>query len=238
VTRRAGLRRSTLLPAHLMGTMPSSARGKAPAAGYRLGDPGRPAPIPTLVIALFDNSGSVTGPSGNDPLSGRFAEARKAFTAVGRRGSRRELGAVIHFDTPSRGDVSPTPLTWYGLPDLVLGLRVPPDSVGSSELAPSLQRAVELAESRPTHRATLVVFSDFLLLDPNPNHVLARLAAFPGDVHAVVLGSRPPAGLQNERITVTCVMRDDPPGSVARALFSSLITHRPGSQLDGANRTT
>jgi hypothetical protein len=76
----------------------------------------------------------------------------------------------------------------------------------------------------------LVVLSDFQLLDTDPAQVLLDLAAFPGQVHAVVLGVRVPAGVLDERITVTHIGRDDPHGAVARALFSSLTTHRPGSR--------
>jgi len=52
-------------------------------------------------------------------------------------------------------------------------------------------------------------------------------------VHAVVLGRHLPAGVLDERITVTPIDQDSRPGAVARALFSSLVTHRPGSQVSG-----
>ncbi|MBV7699920.1 hypothetical protein [Streptomyces sp. TRM70350] len=100
-----------------------------------------------------------------------------------------------------------------------------------SELTPSLRRAVEIAEAHPEHAATLVVLSDFWLLDPDPPAVLAELATFPGDVHAVVLGNRLGARELDERITVTYIDRGDSPGAVARALFTSLVAHRPGSHV-------
>ncbi|TNC23708.1 hypothetical protein [Amycolatopsis alkalitolerans] len=187
--------------------------------------------MPTLLIAVFDNSGSVICPVGADPLSNRFAEVEHAFSVVARKGARHELGAVVHFDTPSSGEVGPVPLTRSGVGALKKGLRIPPDGAGSSELAPSLARVTEVAEAHPEHEVTLVVLSDFLLMDPDPRGVLSDLAAFPGDVHAVVLGARLPAGVLDERITVTHIGRDDPPGAVARAAFASLITHRPGSSL-------
>jgi len=201
---------------------------------YTLGDPGRPAAVPTLLIAVFDSSGSVTSPAGTDPLSNRFAEVARAFSVVARRGARHELGVVVHFDTPSTGEVGPVPITRRGLPVLRAGLRMPPDGAGSSKLAPSLRRAVEIAQAHPGHEVTLVVLSDFLLLDPDPAQVLADLAAFPGQVHAVVLGVRLPAGVLDERVTVTHIGRHDPPGAVARAVFASLTARRPGSRPDGA----
>lgn len=220
---------STLLSSRLLGTP----RPSKPASGieYALGNPGRPAEVPTLLIASFDNSGSVTSPSGTDPLSNRFAEVERAFSVVARKGSRRELGAVLHFDTPSSGEVDPTPITRSGLVRLRRGLRPPIDGAGTSELGPSLRRAIELAEAHPDHEVTLVVLSDFQLLDQDPGQVLSDLAAFPGAVHAVVLGAYLPAGVLDERITVTAIKQNARPGAVARALFTSLVTHRPGSQV-------
>jgi hypothetical protein len=230
MNRRAPLLPGTLLAARLRGPATSSEPISSPNAGYTLGDPGRPVEVPTLLVTCPDSSGSVISPAGTDPLSNRFAELAHAFSVVARQGSRRELGAVVHFDTPSRSDVGPVPITRRGLLALRSGLRVPPDGAGSSELAPSLRRAVEIVEAHPEHEATLVVLSDFLLLDRDPSSVLSDLAAFPGQVHAVVLGTRLPAGVLDERITVTQIQRDDPPGAVARALFASLTAHRPGSR--------
>jgi hypothetical protein len=183
--------------------------------------------VPTLLELIFDNSGSVVCPTGTDPLSNRYAEARRAFTVVARRGSRRELGAVLHFDQSS-GEVGPLPLTRSGLVTLRRGLRLPPDGAGSSTLTPSLRRAVEITEAYPEHAATLVVLSDFYLFDPD--EVYTELAAFPGTVHAVVLGGHTVPKLTGKNVTVTKVGRTDPPGSVAKAVFASLTTHRPGSR--------
>jgi hypothetical protein len=71
-----------------------------------------------------------------------------------------------------------------------------------------------------------VVLSDFALLDADVEDVLAELATFPGDVHAVLLGSDASEHNFDPAIAVTPVQQDDPPGAVARALFSSLMTHR------------
>lgn len=222
---------SALQPGHLLGLTGPSRPARAERRDYRIGHPGRPSPVPTLLIAVFDDSGSVAGPSGNDPLSNRYAEVTRAFSVVARKGSRRELAAVIHFDTPSSGEVAPTPLTRAGLIKLRTGLRPPIDSLGTSELGPSLERAHEIAEAHPDHEATLVVLSDFQLFDTNPAEVLSRLSAFPGGVHAVVLGYRLPAGVLDQRITVSSISHDSCPGVVARALFSSLVAYRPGAQI-------
>lgn len=199
--------------------------------GLDLGQPGRPAPVPTLVIALFDDSGSVVSTGGTDPAAQRFAEVDSALTLVARYGSSHELGAVLHFDSPSRADVAPMPLTRRGVARLRTGLRVPPDGAGSSVLAPSLAQAVALAQAHPRHEVTLVALSDFQLLDPDPPQVLAALAAFPGRVHAVVLGSQVGDEVFDTRISLSRIDQHSQPGAVGRALFASLVAHRPGSSV-------
>ncbi|TDU06602.1 hypothetical protein EDD99_5165 [Streptomyces sp. 846.5] len=231
---RTTLLPSALAPSHLLSSPTRNAPAWPGRTDYRLGNPGHPSEVPTLLIADFDNSGSVTSPAGTDPLSNRFAEVARAFSVVARNGAQHELGVVMHFDTPSRGDVGPVPITRRGLTRLKSGLHVPADGAGSSELRPSLRRAVEIAEAHPDHEATLVVLSDFWLLDPEPANVFSELATFPGDVHAVVLGAHLAADALDERITVTHIERGDPPGAVARALFSSLVAHRPGSHVHKA----
>lgn len=229
--RPAALLPSSVLRPGLLGMRAPDAAIREPEPTYTLGSPGRPSPVPTLLIALFDNSGSVTSPGGTDPLSNRYAEVTRAFQTVARKGSRQELGAIVHFDTPSAGEVEPVPITRTGMLRLRSGLHPPSDGAGTSELGPSLHRALEIAEEHPGHEITLVVLSDFQLLDPEPGQVLSDLGAFPGSVHAVVLGGRLPAGVLDERITATHVNRESRPGAVARALFAGLVTHRPGSRV-------
>ncbi|MEV6717251.1 hypothetical protein AB0M48_35070 [Lentzea sp. NPDC051208] len=222
------LQASALLNPHLLGGSCSNQRGKpgAAAVDYDLGDPGRPATVPTLLIAVADDSASVTGSGGSDPLANRYAEMDWAFRTIARRGSRRELAAVLHFDSPCDADVAPRPLMSRSVRALRQGLRPPTGRHGSSELGPSLRRAVALAKSHAQHEATLVVLSDFALLDANVEEVLAELGAFPGDVHAVLLGSDASGHSFDPSITVTPVHQGDPPGSVAYALFAGLMTHR------------
>jgi hypothetical protein len=229
--RPTALLPSRLLPTGLLGSFPPSRSVEPPQQGYRLGHPGRPSPVPTLLIALFDNSGSVMSPGGSDPLSNRYAEVTRAFQTVARKGSRHELGAIVHFDTPSSGEVEPVPITRTGLLRLRTGLRPPPDGAGSSELGPSLDRAAEIVGTCLDHEVTLMVLSDFLITDREPAQALARLAEFPGTVHAVVLGVRLPAGVLDQRISVAHIDRDSRPGAVARAVFAQLVTRRPGSHL-------
>lgn len=229
--RPAALLPGSVLPSGLLAVQASTVPATEADPAYTLGSPGRPSPVPTLLIALFDNSGSVTSPGGTDPLSNRYAEVTRAFQTVARKGSRQELGAIIHFDTPSSGEVEPAPITRTGMLRLRSGLHRPPDGAGTSELGPSLHRALEIAEEHPGHEITLVVLSDFQLFDPEPGQVLSDLATFPGSVHAVVLGGRLPAGVLDERIAVTHINRGSRPGAVARALFSSLVMHRPGSRV-------
>jgi hypothetical protein len=226
MTGQAILQPGWLQAVSLHGTV--SAQRVAAGVRIQLPHPGRPAPYPTLLIAVFDDSGSVAGPVGSDPLSGRYEEARRAFEVVARRGATHELGAVLHFDSPCSGDISPTPLVRRSLFALRGALRVPHDGAGSSELGPSLRWAYQLAAEHPDHQATLVLFSDFLLLDPEPGPVLRDLAAFPGDVHAVVLGGRLPTGVLGERIQRTDITQEDQPGALALALFGSLTSHRLG----------
>jgi hypothetical protein len=230
----ASLLPGRLLSTRLLGVQAPNRPAQEPGPAYVLGSPGRPSPVPTLLIVLFDDSESVVSFGGTDPLSNRYAEVRRAFQIVARRGARHELAAIVHFDTPSSGEVEPVPITRTGMLRLRAGLRPPPDGAGTSQLGPSLERATEIAEAHPEHEITLVVLSDFQLFDPDPAEVLSHLAAFPGDVHAVVLGGHLPAGVLDGRITVTQVGQDSHPGAVARALFSSLVMHRPGSQVSGA----
>ncbi|OKJ97514.1 hypothetical protein AMK34_11045 [Amycolatopsis sp. CB00013] len=226
------------LPGELLGAVPVEQIRQSPdtpSAPYVLGDPGSPAPFPTLLIALFDDSGSVTGRGGNDPLAARYVEARHAFEVVAGRSVRRERGAVLHFDTPCSGDVPPVPLRGRAR-QIRRGLSCPRDAKGSSVLEPSLRRAVAMARAYPKHAATLLVLSDFLLLDQEPGEVLSGLAGFPGDVHAVVLGDHVPEGVLDSGIAITTITEASPLGSVAHAVFAGLTIHRVEASASPAER--
>ncbi|TDU87578.1 hypothetical protein EV138_1102 [Kribbella voronezhensis] len=226
--RTVQIRPAHLLAAELRWTSGSVATNR-PKVSYQLGNPGRPSPEPTLTIVITDDSGSVIGPAGADPVSNRYEEAWRAFRAIGRRGAGHELGAVLHFDTPTSGDVPPMPLTRVGLQRLRSGLHVPRDAAGTSCLGASLKAATDMADRYANYEATLIVLSDFELYDDNVSHVLDDLADFPGDVHAVILGGTRMDGVLHDRIHVTRANYDDPPGTVARAVFGGLTARRPGS---------
>ncbi|MGN6330307.1 MAG: hypothetical protein ACTHOD_01490 [Motilibacteraceae bacterium] len=161
-------------------------------------------------------------------MSNRYAEAREAFRVVGRACRCRQcLGAVVHFDLV--GGVPPTPLAGRLSSALQGALQLPPMAAGRSVLGPSLEEAFRLAEQHPEHLCSLLLLSDFALMDPDPSPLLSRVNAFPGDVHAVVLGGRHPDGVLDPRIQVTPVTAGDEPGAVARAVFSTLTAHRVGT---------
>jgi hypothetical protein len=193
---------------------------------FQFGPVGRCPKHGTLLICLFDESGSVIGPVGADPASNRYGEARAAFHQVyAHCWCDRELGAVLHFDSPTNRDVQPVSIS-KNIKRIEAGLTIPHGIAGQSLLGPSLDAAIEMADRYPEHDATLVVFSDFALFDPDVDQVFTRLNEFPGEVHAVVLNASFPDGLLDERIQVTRIGRSDPPGAVATALFESLTRHR------------
>lgn len=235
--RPSPLQPSALLPSPIAASRLFRHRGPArrpsPETRLLLGDPGRCGEQPTLVITVFDDSGSVTSPAGADPVANRYQEARRALRAVARRCRCGQcLGSVLHFDLVA--GVAPTALTKRLVSGLEAGLRPPADGAGSSVLGPSLAEAYEITARYPEHVSTLVVLSDFELFDPDVGGVLTRLAAFPGDVHAVVLGGRGPDDGLDPRIQVTPIHHDDPPGALARAVFASLTAHRVGRRLAGS----
>ncbi len=202
---------------------------------YVLGNAGRCAERPTLLTLLSDNSGSMYG--GNDPVGNRYTEAAYACQQVARRCRCGKCAvSILHFDTPTSCDVDPTPLR-TGMKPITAGLAVPSDGAGISSLTPSLRAAGKIAADHADHHKVLIVFSDFELFDSNLLGLYADLGAYPGQVHAVVMRSTPPAALTvHPDITVTQVGPADPQGAVARALFDSLTTHRPGRRLAGQKR--
>jgi hypothetical protein len=213
----------TLLSSGGAATAPEADRQPA----IRLGHPGRCPGVPTHLSILFDDSGSITAPGGNDPIGNRFDEARLAIDAVARRcRCRQELVSVVHFDVPTSCDLPPTPLARSGV-RIENALRLPPDARGNSLLRPSLEHAQRIAHQLRDHRQVLCVLSDFQLFDSNLEQLLEELGGFPGEVHAVVLQSGPPAELvQDRRVTVDHLEYGDPPGALAHAVFAAATTQR------------
>ncbi|SIM78863.1 vWA domain-containing protein [Mycobacteroides abscessus] len=213
---------SRILPPSVLGQRQASVR---PALPGSLGTVGHCPSQPTLVMFLCDSSGSVTAPGGSDPVSNRFSEIAKALTAVAtscRCG--QELAALVHFDTPA-GDAGPVPLTKSGLSQLLPALRIPDGGFGTSDLLPSLQRAIDIAAAHPDHQAVVVILSDFLLTDVDPGAVTAALIAFPGTVFGCLLGNEHLISVVGVDELIH-VGHDGAPGSVARCVLRGLTLHR------------
>ncbi|SIS17829.1 hypothetical protein [Microbacterium sp. RURRCA19A] len=192
-----------------------------------LGWPGLESKRPCLVMLNFDSSGSVIAPQGNDPIGNRFNEARRAIRLVADwTYTSRSKVAVLHFDHPlgASGVVS--------LNDRRLLQRLDPSlqnpgGRGISDLLPSLSEMERLAEAHPEHDLIGVIVSDFELSDVDLSEVFTRLRAFPGRIHAVVLGGQVPPDLVGaDNVTVTTLSAGDPPGAFAAALHRSLTATR------------
>lgn len=198
-----------------------------------LGWPGLDPAEPSLDIFSFDHSGSVISCGGTDPIGNRFREATRAIQIVQAwTTTKRPKAAIVHFDQPSTGNSDVIALNERrALQRLSASLRVPPDAKGSSDLEPSLAVAERLAEKYRDHAVRFTIFSDFSLTDDDPDEMFTRLAAFPGQVHAVVLNATPPPDLAAENITITRISHDDPPGSLAAAVHRSLTATRRGRRL-------
>lgn len=197
---------------------------------FALGDPGRCPSHSSLTICLFDDSGSVAGPIGTDPVSNRYGEAAAAFQALARRCRCGQCqAAVIHFDLV--GGCEPTTLVRRVPSRLLRALAIPTDAAGASLMGPSLAEVARLVErTGGVRELSLVVFSDFELFDPNLDGLLTDLARFPGQVHAVVLGGHAPPGL-DPTVSVTQLTGADAPGATARTLLRSLSAGRLGARV-------
>lgn len=197
-----------------------------------LGTPGRCPKVPTLTIMIADDSGSLYGPVGNDPLSNRYAEARQAIRTVSWGCNCGTcIAAIIHFDAPTSGCVEPRPFSRAGLRQLLAGLAVPTDAAGASALGPSLGKAESLAAANPDHQPVLIILTDWQLFDDDIEELMHRLGTFPGLVYAVALRIDPPPGMLDSTINVVTITAASPPGSLARAVFDGLTAHRFGRKL-------
>jgi hypothetical protein len=225
-----------LLPPLLFGTRRKRPVGQPPPPpepihdGSTLGDPGRCTAGGSTVYLILDESLSVASEGGNDPLARRHEESAMAIRHVAAAcRCRRDRVALVPFDVDPAGLVPPQPLTRAGLHRLRRGLhRLSAGHHQTSSLTPALNWTQQCAAGRDELSA-LVVFSDFLLTDPHPDQVLRQLAAFPGYVHAVVLGARPPSVLnEDDTVDVSVITPSSAPGDVARALFDGLTCYREG----------
>lgn len=191
-----------------------------------LGWPGIEPKNPCLDIFVFDSSGSVIAPVGNDPVGNRFEEAKQAIRLVAQWSfSDRSKVAVIHFDHP-RGASGVIALNDRQLARKLDPSLGNPGGRGISDLLPSLAEVERLAAEHPDHDVRTTIFSDYELTDTLPEEVFARLGAFPGQVHAVVLGGHIPPDLVQDTITVTPLRQEDAPGTFAAALLRSMTATR------------
>ncbi|GAB25405.1 hypothetical protein GOPIP_081_00440 [Gordonia polyisoprenivorans NBRC 16320 = JCM 10675] len=213
--------------------IPTSDGGVIPAHGaghdhrsFALPDLG-PCPAHAVeVVALFDNSPSVSLSGGTDPLANRLAEARQAIghMAAACR-CRRERVSLLSFDQPGRASVLRQPLTRTGVRRLYASLGRMPSEPGSSDLGPGLDVAEHLAGRAPGP-VVVVVFSDFLLTDTDPERVLARFSGLEAVRHAVVLGARPPGALSGSDVAVSTITPASEPGAVAQVLAHAFLDAR------------
>ncbi|MBT1003951.1 hypothetical protein KIH31_15275 [Paenarthrobacter sp. DKR-5] len=233
---------AAVLPARLargrlLGTGGLGNNAPAPKLNLVLGHPGTCPAEPTLTICIFDDSGSMLG--GADSTGERYTEAGIVFDRISRScRCDREKAAILHMNRPTSADRAPLALNRRARSDFAGALTVPTDGDGASTMGATLEKALQIARAHPSHRTALLCFSDFELTD-TPARLAADLAAFPGDVHAVVMRSEPPQELLNqEAITITRIAAGAAPGAVARALFHTLTIHRPGAAANARNRTS
>ena len=198
-------------------------------AGIRLGSPGVCSGDATLQIWIFDDSGSVTGVGGTDPMAHRYREARTALRHVARACScGAERVGIVHFDA-NKGRVRPSRIGGLGELWLRRGLQVPIGAPGSSDLLTALQVAEAWADQAADGTSLqMVVFSDFALTDEDPDDVIRRMESFSGEVTACVLGPGIWPGA-DPRVQVRHVASSDGGGSFARAVFGELTHHRSGA---------
>ncbi|HMR86001.1 MAG TPA: hypothetical protein PKC31_00875 [Candidatus Nanoperiomorbaceae bacterium] len=237
---------SKLLPARLLvqpgaqlnplAAVPMTSALSDPDVHYYLGNLGVCTGQKRLVVFALDDSPSMTGAGGNDPLSRRYAEARLAVRTLVRACScEQEMVAVYHWDK-SRFDVPPVGFDPTSNWRVQGGLRVPDDVAGTSELGPVLTR-IERAVRPWAWRGWdvhLVVLSDFELLDADLGGVVRQLQRF-ADRHAataVVLGSHAPdPRLLDGAVSLLPITSADRPGTLARAVFGVLSRGRTGYRI-------
>lgn len=220
------------------------APGRVLGSGYRgesqhqirlvLGTPGRCPGHANLTIAVFDDSGSVAGPAGSDPVSNRYVEAHAAFQALAKNCRCGQCqAAVVHFDLI--GGAGPLPLKRQVPREVAQALRAP-GGAGTSLLGPSLAEVNQIVQAATSvEEFTLVAFTDFELFDIDTPQLIRDMSEFPGEVHAVCLGLGVPPELAanvDERVHITMLdPHDSAPGAAARTLLRAMSTNRKGARV-------
>lgn len=198
-------------------------------------------PLETSIDCLiFDDSGSLTAEGGHDPIGNRYAEARRAFHAVGAWShTDRQRVSVLHFDFPTIDAVGPHRVdTRRGREHITQSLAVPAKAWGSSSIVPVMTATNKLARESKAAVKRCTIFSDFELTDASTAQAYEEIGRFPGQVHAVILNAAPPMLLLAlPNVTVTNISSDSPPGLLAAAVMHSLATGRRGARRATLRRT-
>lgn len=212
-----------------------------PDVDYDLGDAGDCDGRLKLFTFLIDDSGSVIGPGGNDPVSRRYAEARLAVRELAEACTcGREFVAVRHFDGAANHppyNLPPQPIAKRRLAERVRTALHQPSGGGfwgTSDLGPALTDARAFADRMLQHHrdaeVQLIIMSDFELTDPDPSRVISGIETFPGIVLAFLLGADRSTSsvLTSSHIDTVPLDANTPPGALAAELFMSLVNDRPG----------
>jgi hypothetical protein len=169
---------------------PAVARPPAWVSGWRPKVPLGPCQTPIQLVAVFDESGSVT--SSSDPISYRHALFAQVLAKSASPCDCRTCSAgLVTFDVSA--SAAPVALTQRTVKALAQTMSALPST--SSTLSSALSWAEAAAKAAGNSHPITVVFSDFEIFDDASQRVYERLAALPGTTLAIVLRSGPPARL-------------------------------------------
>ncbi len=211
----------------------------APTERITPGWPGIEPKEPTLDICIYDDSESLSGVDGNDPVASRYKESRLALDLIARWSfTATQKIAVLHFDHPQVPALQPIPLhRGRHLRRILAALEQPGNCAGSSDLVPAMAAANRLAKNSGASQVQCTIFSDFALTDQHPAQPYEEIGKFAGPVHAVVLNATAsPILTELPNVTVTEVRSDDPSGMLAAALAHSLTANRRGARAAARRR--
>lgn len=183
---------------------------------------------PTMQLFLTDLSPSLGygGNPGNDPAGLRHPALLAAARHVARAcRCGHEYLQVLSFDLGGDFDIGPLTFKRADMATLTAAMESRNYGSGCSTLGPALAAATNIL-SDWDGPATVTVMSDFELTDP---HSIRMLGELPAHVHAVVFTSPVHAELVavSDDIEITHVAPTDTVETVAHAIHSQLIHHRP-----------
>lgn len=183
---------------------------------------------PTKQLFITDLSPSLGygGNPGNDPSGLRHPALLAAARHVARAcRCDHEYLQVLSFDLGGDFDIGPLTFKRADMATLTQAMESRNYGSGCSSLGPAVTAAAEIL-SDWDGPATVTVMSDFELTDP---HSISLLGDLPAHVHAVVFTSPVPAELNDldDQVEITHVAPTDSIDTVAHAIHSQLIHHRP-----------